>query len=169
MDFFPVVEEVYEPNRFLVVLSIIIFFTALVLWPLGWFFRLPRMNKSGAEIPKYRPFFTFSRYYTIIMVILSLVTYFFLRKHADLINTNEFPAFSPDISSGFRLLISLPTLLSILLIGQLVILIPVWSQRHGTMVFRYQYSLVVLALIAYTVFLISWNLVVPGQYLSHLL
>lgn len=169
MDLFPVVEEVFEPNRFLVILSVIIFFSALVLWPLGWLFRLPKMNKPGAVIPKYRPFFTLARYFTLLLVVLSLVFYFFIRQHAELINQIAFQGLSPDAGLGYKLLMGIPTLLSILLMVQALLLIPVWTQKHGTKIFRIQYSLVVLALLVYFTFLVSWNLVVPAFYLENLL
>ena len=168
MEFFPRPEEVFELNRFFVIVSLIVFFTALFLWPLGWIFRQPGMNKDGRKSPSYRPLFTIGRYVAIFGVIISLVVYFFLRNHIELIDVFAFPGIDPDSGIVSNIMLGLPSLLSILLPFQFVILLFIWIGQHGTKIFRFQYSLVSIFLIVFLLYLFSWNLVVPGYYFGEL-
>lgn len=160
---------VFEPNRFLVVFSLIILGSAMILWPLGWFFRLPALNKPGVSVPSYRRFFSFARYFTTLLILISFGSYFYIRSHPDLIHTSSFPGITPDAGWLENLMLALPTMLSVLTFVQILVWIPVWSRHHGTRIFRLHYSLVVLALLVYLFFLIKWNLVVPGLYLEFLI
>lgn len=168
MELFPKPEQVFELNRFFVIVSLIIFFTALFLWPLGWLFRQPRLNKDGKESPKYRPMFTIGRYLAMLLVIFSLASYFFLRKHVDIIDNLTFQGIVSEGSFLTNLMYSLPSILSVLVPVQLLLLVFIWLGKHGTKIFRIQYSFVSLALLIFLMFLISWNQVDPGYYFIEL-
>lgn len=168
MEIFPTPGDVFEPNRFLVILSVIILFSALVLWPLGWLFRRPFLNREGPPPPVYPLHFTLARVFTTILVILSLFCYFFIRKNPEWIGAID-PLSLPGADGWtYRTIGAIPVILAVLVPVQLLILIPLWKGRNGTRVFRIHYSLVGLALLTFLLFLISWNLIVPGEFLSAL-
>lgn len=168
MEIFTRPEEVFELNRFFVIVSLIIFFTALFLWPLGWFFRQPGMNKDGKKTPSYRPMFTIGRYLSIIQIGIALVVYFYLRKHVELIDVVSFPGISADAGFLSNLMLGLPSILSILIPLQFLALVLIWIGKHGTKIFRIQFSLVSVFILVFLLFLISWNLVMPGYYFGEL-
>ena len=168
MEIFTRPEEVFELNRFFVILSLIIFFTALFLWPLGWLFRQPRMNKDGKKTPSYRPMFTIGRYLSIIQIGISLVVYFYLRKHIELLDAVSFPGIDADAGFLSNLMLGLPSILSLFIPLQFIALALIWFGKHGTKIFRIQFSLVTLFLLVFIIYLISWNLVVPEYYFGEL-
>lgn len=169
MEIFPIPEAVFEPNRFFVIVSVIVFFSAVMLWPLGWFFRRPAMNTEGTKPPEYRLFFTISRYFATGLVYLSLLSYFYLRHHPEWMDVSDFTTQLGDAGWPDRLFLSLPSILGVLVPVQLLVLIPVWVHRHGTKIFRIHYSLVVAALVIFLLFLMSWQVVAPAQYMKMLL
>ena len=168
MEIFTRPEEVFELNRFFIIVSLIIFFTALFLWPLGWFFRQPGMNKDGKKTPSYRPMFTIGRYLSIIQIIAALVVYFYLRKHVELIDNVSFPGIVSGAGFLSNLILALPSILILLIPFQFVALVLIWTGKHGTKIFRIQFSLVTLFFLIFLLFLISWNLVMPGYYFGEL-
>lgn len=166
MNIFLRPEVVIELNRFFVIISLIIFFSALFLWPLGWVFRRPALAKENSKRLTYKPLFTVSRYLSIFMILMAFLIYFFLKNHAELIDTLNFPGIDKTTGIWQNILLSLPSLLSILFPLHIVLLILVWTGLHGTRIFRVHFSLVSGAFLVFLLFLISWNLVVPGYYLS---
>lgn len=168
MNIFLRPEDVIELNRFLVIVSLIIFFSALFLWPLGWVFRRPVLAKRDTNPLTYKPLFTVSRYLSIFMIMMALLIYFFLKNHTELIDTLNFPGIDKATDAWQNILLSLPSLLSILFPLHLILLVLVWTGLHGTHVFRVHFSFVSVAFLIFLLFLISWNLVVPGYYLKEL-
>lgn len=166
MDFFPPTQEVFELNRFLVISCLIVFFSALFLWPLGWIFRQPRLAGKGAEPIRYKKGFTLSRYFAFLQVMIALLIYFFLKSHQELIDTLNFPGWDSSVSVFNRIFYALPSLFALFLPLQFFFLFWVWLGKHGTPVFRVHYSMLALSQLVFLIFLISWNLVVPGYYLS---
>ncbi len=166
MNIFLIPEDVIELNRFFVIISLIIFFSALFLWPLGWVFRRPALTKENAAPLTYKPLFAVSRYLSIFMILMAFLVYFFLKNHTELIDTMSFPGIDKTTNAWQNILLSLPSLLSILFPLHVLLLVLVWTGLHGTRVFRIHYSLVSVAFLIFLIFLISWNLVVPGYYFS---
>jgi len=164
MEIFARPEDVFELNRFFVIVSLIIFFSALFLWPLGWLFRQPRMNKDGKKSPSYRPMFTIGRYLSIIQIVIALVVYFYLRKHVELIDDISFPGIITGESFMSNLLLALPTILGLLLPLQFIALAFIWFGKHGTKIFRIQFSLVTICILIFLLYLNGWNLVMPAYY-----
>ena len=155
-------------NRFFLIVSLIIFFTALFLWPLGWLFRQPGMNKGGKKAPSYRSMFTIGRYLSIIQIGIALVVYFYLRKHVELIDSVNFPGIDADAGFLSNLILALPSILIILIPLQLIAMVLIWIGKHGTKIFRIQFSLVTVFILVFLLYLISWNLVMPGYYFGEL-
>lgn len=169
MNLFHRPEIVIELNRFFVIFSLIIFFSALFLWPLGWVFRRPALAKEDAKPLSYRSLFSISRYVSIFMILIALLEYFFLKKHPEIINALYFPGIDEAAGVGYNILISLPSLLSVMFPLHLILLIFIWTGHHGTQVFRIHFSLVSVAFMVYIIFLITWQLVFPGYYFAELL
>jgi len=168
MNIFLLPEDVIELNRFFVIVSLIIFFSALFLWPLGWVFRRPVLAKEDPKPVAYRPLFTISRYVSFIMILSSLLVYFFLKSHTELIDTLNFPGIDEKAGVWQNILISLPSFLSAMLPLHMALLVFVWTGQHGTKIFRIHFSLVSAAVLIFILFLISWNLVNPGYYFAEL-
>ncbi|MEA1875282.1 MAG: hypothetical protein U9N86_00315 [Bacteroidota bacterium] len=166
MEIFPRPEDIIELNRFLVIISLIVFFSALLLWPLGWVFRRPALAKADSKPLAYKAIFSISRYVSLLMVMIALLVYFFLSKHSELIDTLNFPGIDEAAGVWLNIFYSLPSFLVILFPLQLILLILVWTGQHGTQIFRIHFSLVSAALLTFILFLIAWNLVVPGYYFS---
>jgi len=166
MEIFPRPEDLIELNRFFVIVSLIVFFSALFLWPLGWIFRRPALAKEDTKPLAYKLIFSVSRYLSIFMILIALLEYFFLKKHTELINTLNFPGIDESANAWLNVLYSLPSFLIILLPFHLILLIFVWTGHHGTRIFRIHYSIVSVAMLVFLIYLISWNLVVPGYYFS---
>ncbi len=168
MELFPKPDEVIELHRFFIISCLIIFYSALALWPLGWIFRRPGLVKDDSKPLKYRPIFSIGRYFSIFLTLLSVVVYYFLRKHMELIDASNFPGIDNTADSIFNILIALPSLLVILFPVQLILLILILIGKHGTKVFRIHISLVTIALLIFLIFLFIWNLVFPGYYFTEL-
>jgi hypothetical protein len=164
MDLFQRPEEVSELSRFFVTISLVLFFSVLFLWPLGWFFRQPRYNRDIDGITKYKPLFTIGRYYSFILVGFSLMVYFYLRRNIDLIYFENFPGYDEKVGFLSNFVISIPSLLACLLPIQVILTVLVLIGKHGTKIFRIQYLLVSIALLVFLLYLIKWNLVFPGYY-----
>jgi hypothetical protein len=164
MDLFQRPEEVSELSRFFVTISLILFFSVLLLWPLGWFFRQPKFNRDIDGITKYKPLFTIGRYFSFILVVFSLLVYFYLRKNVDLIYLDNFPGYDKNVGFLSNFIIAIPSLMASLIPIQLILTLLLLMGRHGTKIFRIQYLLVSLALLVFVLYLIKWNLVFPGYY-----
>lgn len=158
--------EVVELHRFLLIISLIIFFSAMFLWPLGWVFRRPSLAKKTVESVSYKPIFSISRYVSIVMVLCALIYYFFLSRNTNLIGVDNYSVIVEALGFWRGMVYALPSLLIFLLPIQLFLLVMIWIGNHGTKVFKVHLSLVSVSLIIYLGFMLSWNLLIPGYYLS---
>lgn len=168
MEMFPAVSEVNELSRFLVVLSVIILFTGLFLWPLGWIFRQPKLAKKGEKLKSYSATFTIFRYFGMVVILMTLCSYFFLRGNSHLIDSFDFTSHFAQASGLRMMFLALPTLMIVFLPLQLIGMAVLWAKNDGTPVFRIHYALLLLAALVMFLFFVSWNLVVPGYFLSTL-
>ncbi|MCD6347595.1 MAG: hypothetical protein J7L96_09275 [Bacteroidales bacterium] len=156
--------------RFGLALIFLILISALILWPLAWLLRKPWKKKTRKlfRAIRYGRFFTFSRYFTSVLVIIYLLVSSMLGRHSELIYRTDFPGIVDGVSLYQNIVIALPAVLAILYPLQIIWLIRVWTGKFGTFNWRIQYSLISLALLGYIVFLINWNLVYPGYYINRI-
>lgn len=158
--------EVVELHRFLLIISLIIFFSALFLWPLGWVFRRPSMVKKPGETTRYKPIFSISRYVSVVMILIALIYYFFLSKNTILIGSDNYSLIVESADFWHRLVYAIPSFLIVILPVQLMFLVFIWIGNHGTKVFKVHISLVSVSIIIYLGFMLSWDLIIPGYYFS---
>jgi len=163
------------PIPFLMRLALGIIFLCLlsgvVLWPLAWLVRKPWRRKSRQlfKTIRYGGFFTFSRYYALLLIICAFLINSMIVRQSALVYWTHFPGFFAGVPVYENIFLALPSLLSLLMIVEVFLVARIWLGKFGTLRWRIQYTVVFAALLGYLAILWSWNLIDPVYYLSWLL
>jgi CubicO group peptidase (beta-lactamase class C family) len=145
------------------------FLSAPLVWTAGWVARKHRAKDGGRELLGEGRGIVFIRIYALFVMALCVLMMAALQEAPFLMYWPELPGWIDGISLAENVVLALPTLLSALSFGWLLLTAFVWTRQAGSLVSRLHDTFLAAFTIGFTALLDHWHLVGISYYWEYLL
>jgi CubicO group peptidase (beta-lactamase class C family) len=147
--------------------SLLSFVSAPILWAAGWILRKRRFRKEGSSAYKSGLGSGISRIYALLSMMLCVLFYAALLRAPFLMYWPELPGWIDGISLTENLFLALPTLLTLLGFGLIIVTIWVWIKKYWLFLERLHYAWLAVCLTGFILLLDHWHLIGIAYYWNY--
>jgi len=143
------------------------FLSAPILWTAGWILRKRSFKKKASSAYKSGLGSGISRIYALLSMMLCVLFYAALLRAPFLMYWPELPGWIDGISLTENLFLALPTLLTLLGFGLIIVTIWVWIKKYWLFLERLHYAWLAVCLTGFILLLDHWHLIGIAYYWNY--